>query len=354
MPHPVFPTTRIENSRLPQVDFDHLPFGKVFADHMFVAEFQDGQWQNARIVPYGEIPTNPAISALHYGQSIFEGLKAYRDQKGKVQVFRPYDNMSRMIRSAGRLCMPAITEEIFIGGLKALLELDQEWVPRQPGYSLYIRPFMYAIDEYVGIRPSDSYRFIIFNCPVGNYYTAPLHVKVSDRYVRAFPMGTGFAKVAGNYAAGMLPLKHAREAGYDQLVWLDGKEMKYIEESGTMNLFFQIGDTLVTPIADGTILEGITRDSILGLAIEAGLPVEVRKISIDEVVAAYDRNELKDAFGTGTAATVAQISSITVQDRRLELPALEARTYSNMLGRMLDDIKTSKIQDTRGWIMKLN
>jgi branched-chain amino acid aminotransferase len=349
----VFPITHIEKSSLPQVDFDNLPFGKVFADHMFVAEYRDGHWQNARILPYGEIPTNPAISALHYGQSIFEGLKAYRDQQGNIRIFRPYDNMSRMIRSASRLCMPAVTEEIFIGGLKALLELDQEWVPRKAGYSLYMRPFMYAIDEYVGIRPSDSYRFIIFNCPVGNYYTAPLNVKVSDRYVRAFPMGTGFAKVAGNYAAGMLPLKHARKAGYDQLVWLDGKEMKYIEESGTMNLFFQVGNTLVTPIADGTILEGITRDSILGLAIEAGLPVEVRKISIDEVVAAYDRNELNDAFGTGTAASVAQISSITVQERRLELPPLESRIYSNSLGRMLDDIKTGKTQDTRGWIMNL-
>jgi branched-chain amino acid aminotransferase len=166
-------------------------------------------------------------------------------------------------------------------------------------------------------------------------------------------MGTGFAKVAGNYAAGMLPLKHAREAGYDQLVWLDGKEMKYIEESGTMNLFFQIGNTLVTPLADGTILEGITRDSILGLAVEAGLPVEVRKVSLDEVVAAYDRGDLKDAFGTGTAATVAPISSITVHDRRLVLPAMEDRTYSTLLGRMLDDIKTGKTQDTRGWIMKI-
>jgi len=347
-----FQTQVVEKSRLAEVDFDHLPFGKIFADHMFVAEYRDGAWVDARIVPYGEIPTNPAISALHYGQSIFEGLKAYRNLKGEVQIFRPYDNMSRMIRSAGRLCMPAVTEEIFIGGMKALLSLDQEWVPRQSGYSLYIRPFMYAIDEYVGIRPSDSYRFVIFNCPVGNYYTAPLHVKVSDRYVRAFPMGTGFAKVAGNYAAGMLPLKHAREEGFDQLVWLDGKEMKYIEESGTMNLFFQIGNTLVTPLADGTILEGITRDSILGLAVEAGFPVEVRKISIEEVVTAYDQGQLMDAFGTGTAATVAQISSITVANRRLELPPLESRTYSNRLGSMLQDIKTGTVPDTRGWILK--
>lgn len=344
---------KVAKSRIGEVDFDNIPFGKVFSDHMFIADFIDGKWTNARIVPYEPIPLSPAISALHYGQSIFEGLKAYRDQEGKPQVFRPDANHRRMNKSAERLCMPAISEKYFLGGLMALLEVDQAWIPQNPNNSLYIRPFMFATDEYVGIRPSESYRFIIFCCPVGSYYTAPLKVKVSDHYVRAFPRGTGYAKVAGNYAAGMLPLKFARQEGYDQLVWLDGKEMKYVEESGTMNLFFQIGDTLITPIAEGTILEGITRDSMLKLAKEAGYKVEVRKISIEEVFEAFNKGKLKDAFGTGTAATIAHIHTINYKGFDMVLPAVETREMSNTLRSQLDAIKTGKTADRFGWMVKL-
>ncbi len=344
---------KIAKSHIGEVDFNNIPFGKVFSDHMFMADYIDGKWTQPRIVPYEPIPLSPAISALHYGQSIFEGLKAYRDQNGHPQVFRPEANYKRMNKSAERLCMPPISKEFFLGGLMELLEVDQQWIPTKPDNSLYIRPFMFAIDEYVGIRPSERYRFIIFCCPVGAYYTAPLKVKVSDHFVRAFPRGTGYAKVAGNYAAGMLPLKFARQEGYDQLVWLDGKEMKYVEESGTMNLFFQIGDTLITPAAEGTILEGITRDSMLKLAKEAGYKVEVRKISIEEVFEAYNKGKLKDAFGTGTAATIAHIHTMNYKGFDMVLPAVETRHISNELRRQLDDIKTGRVADKFGWMVKL-
>ncbi len=344
---------KVEKSRIDSVDFENIPFGKVFSDHMFIADYLDGKWTNPRVVPYEPIAMSPAISALHYGQSIFEGLKAYRDQEGNPQIFRPEANHKRMNKSAERLCMPAISEKMFIGGLIELLKIDHEWIPRNNDTALYIRPFMFATDEYVGIRPSENYRFIIFSCPVGSYYTSPLKVKVSDHFVRAFPRGTGYAKVAGNYAAGMLPLKMARQEGYDQLVWLDGKEMKYVEESGTMNLFFQIGDTLITPIAEGTILEGITRDSMIRLAKESGYKVEVRKISIEEVFEAYNKGKLKDAFGTGTAATIAHIFTINYKGFDMQLPPMEERVISNDLRQQLDAIKTGKTADKFGWLVKL-
>lgn len=345
--------SKIKESRISQVDFDNIPFGKVFSDHMFIADYRDGKWCDPRIMPYEPIAMSPAISALHYGQSIFEGMKAYRDPRGAPLLFRPEANHRRMNKSAERLCMPNISKEFFIGGLLALLKVDEQWIPKKDGYSLYIRPFMFATDEYVGIRPSESYRFIIFTCPVGAYYNAPLNVKVSDNYVRAFPRGTGYAKVAGNYAAGMLPLKYAKQEGFDQLVWLDGKEMKYVEESGTMNLFFQIGESLVTPIADGTILEGITRDSTIKLAKDLGMKVEVRKLSIEEVFEAYNKGKLKDAFGTGTAATIAPIQTITYKGFKMTLPAIEERKLSIQLRSALDAIRTGKTTDVNDWIVKL-
>lgn len=345
--------THTTKSNFEKVDWDNIPFGKVFSDHMFIADYIDGKWTDPRIVPYEPIAMSPAISALHYGQSIFEGLKAYRDPAGKPLLFRPDANHKRMNKSAERLCMPAISKEFFIGGLLALLKVDEKWIPNKPGYSLYIRPFMFAIDEYVGIRPSESYRFIIFTCPVGSYYNAPLNVKVSDNYVRAFPRGTGYAKVAGNYAAGMLPLKFARQEGFDQLVWLDGKEMKYVEESGTMNLFFQIGDSLVTPVAEGTILEGITRDSVLKLAKELNLKVEVRKVSIEEVFEAYNKGKLFDAFGTGTAATIAPIQTITYKGFKMQLPPVEGRVMSKKIHQALDAIRTGEVADEHGWMVRL-
>lgn len=342
-----------EKSNINTVDFSNIPFGKVFSDHMLIADYDGNQWTDVRIVPYEPIPMSPAISALHYGQSIFEGLKAYRNQNGEAQVFRPDANCIRMNKSAERLCMPPVTKELFIEGIKALVAIDENWIPNDPNYSLYIRPFMFATDEYVGIRPSDHYRFIIFTCPVGAYYNAPLNVKVSDNYVRAFPKGTGYAKVAGNYAAGMLPLKLAREEGFDQLIWLDGHNLKFVEESGTMNLFFVINNKLVTPVADGTILEGITRDSVITLAKEHNIATDIRKISIEEVFEAYNKGQLQDAFGTGTAATIAPIQTINYKGFTMSLPDIASRTISNNLRTWLDEIKTGKVEDTHNWMVKI-
>jgi len=342
-------TTRANVSRLPEIDFDHLPFGSMFADHMFVCDYRDGKWCDSRILPYQPLALSPATSALHYGQSIFEGLKAFRQINGQSVVFRPEDNHKRMNRSAERLCMPAIGKEFFMDGLMELLRTDEAWIPRPRGFSLYVRPFMFATDEYVGIRPSENYSFIIFCCLVGRYYQSAIHVKVSDDYVRAFPRGTGYAKVAGNYAAGMMPLKLAQQQGFDQLVWLDGREMKYVEESGTMNLFFQFDQTLVTPIADGTILEGITRDSVIRMAKDAGFKVEVRKISIEEVFEAYNHGRLRDMFGTGTAATIAPISSVTYKGFCMELRPTGEREMSLYLSKHLEQIRTGEIADPYGW-----
>lgn len=344
---------RTSKSRISEVDFNNIPFGKVFSDHMFIVDFNGKDWVDARIEPYSNLSISPAISALHYGQSIFEGLKAYRYDNGEARIFRPDANWLRMNKSAERLCMPQMDQKMFVEGIRSLVELDQNWIPEKGGYSLYIRPFMFATDEYVGIRPSETYRFVIFTCPVGSYYSGMVNVKVSDHYVRAFPRGTGYAKVAGNYAAGMMPLKHAREEGFDQLLWLDGKEMKYVEESGTMNLFFVIDDTLITPVADGTILEGITRDSVLKLAQDLEIKTQVRKIAIEEVFEAYNYGKLKDAFGTGTAATIAQLNSITYKGYRMQLPPAEERPISNLLGQTLDDIRHGRAEDRYNWMIKV-
>jgi branched-chain amino acid aminotransferase len=344
---------RVAKSHITEVDFDNIPFGKIFSDHMFVADFDGEKWGDLRISPYGPMELSPAISALHYGQAIFEGLKAYRNQAGEPVIFRPRSNWNRMNKSAQRLCMPAMPEEIFIEGLKALVRLDEAWVPQKEDYSLYIRPFMFAMDEYVGVRPSETYRFVIFTCPVGPYYSAPVKVRVSDAYVRAFPRGTGYAKSAGNYAAAMLPQKLAKQEGYDQLIWLDGEHLKYVEESGTMNLFFVLDNVLITPVADGTILEGITRDSILKLARDLGISADVRKIEIEEIRQAHIEGRLQDAFGTGTAATIAHIAAINYNDDGgdRELPPVTEREISNRLREALDAVKTGKSEDIHHWLL---
>lgn len=341
---------RIAESRISKVDFSNLPFGKVFSDHMFVADYKDGEWQDFRIEPYGPIPMSPAISALHYGQSIFEGMKAYRTADDRIQLFRPLENFKRYNLSSDRMCMPDVPKEVFMGGLEALLKIDHQWIPTGEGNSLYIRPFGFATDDYVGIRPSDTYKFVIFTCPVGPYYNQPLHVKISEDFVRAFPHGTGEAKCAGNYAAAMLPQKLAKEQGFDQLIWMDGKTSQRIEESGTMNLFFVIDNTLITPQTSGTILHGVTRDSVIQLAKHNGWKVEVRDVYAQEIVDAYFAGVLQEAFGAGTAATIAPIQSISYQGRNMELPPVEQAAYWPQLYKWMDDIKHSRTEDTFNWV----
>jgi branched-chain amino acid aminotransferase len=343
-----------KGSKLPFVDFNNIKFGKEFSDHMFVADYKNGEWQDLKILPYAPITLSPACAAIHYGQSVFEGMKAYKNESGEIYLFRPEENAKRINESAVRLCMPEIPQELFMEAIKQLVQIDADWIPAIYGSSLYIRPFLFASEELLGVRPADEYKFMIFTAPVGNYYSEPVHVKIETEYSRACEGGVGYAKAAGNYAASLYPAKLGQDQGFRQLVWTDAKEHKYIEESGTMNIMFHIGDKLVTPSTDlKTTLAGITRDSVLILARELGVKVEERRVSVEEVINAAKNGTLKDAFGTGTAATLAQISSITFNDEKFELPSLENRTLSNEIGQILQDIKRGNLEDTHNWIYKI-
>lgn len=338
-------------SRLPDTDLSNVPFGRVFSDHMFAMDFSGGDWMQPRIVPFANLSLSPAAAVLHYGQSIFEGLKAYRTSDGRVALFRPQANIARMNRSAARMCMPTIPEELFMEALLELVRRDANWIPEGDDASLYIRPFMMAGDEYIGIRPSDSYRFMIFTCPVRSYYAEPVRVKIETEFSRAFPGGTGTAKCAGNYAAALYPAKLAQDKGIHQLVWTDAMEHRYIEESGTMNIFFRIGDTLMTPETGGTILEGVTRDSILRIAKDKGMKVEERRVSVAEVVEAGRNGTLLEAFGAGTAATVAHVASIALGEEVFTLPPVEQRTAALGIAQRLDDIRRGRVADPYGWLV---
>lgn len=342
---------RTEHSRLPGTDLENVKFGRVFSDHMFVMDYRDGQWREPAIVPYAHMQMSPAALVLHYCQTIFEGLKAYRGADGKVSIFRPQANIARMNRSAIRMCMPEIPEDIFLEALKQLVRLDSDWIPHGPDGALYIRPLLFASDEYIGVRPSDGYRFLIFTCPVGTYYKDTVRVKIETEYSRAFPGGTGEAKCGGNYAASLYPAKLAADQGFHQLLWTDGETHQYFEESGTMNVFFRIGDTLLTPDTTGTILRGITRDSIIKIAQSEGIRCEVRRVSVKEVVEALRSGNMKSAFGAGTAATIAHIQSIAYDGIEYQLPAVEERKLTNHIGEVLDDIRRGRRPDPFGWMV---
>lgn len=341
-------------SRIDQVDWDNLPFGKVFSDHMLVMEYANGAWQTPVIDSFTNFQMHPATSVLHYGQTIFEGLKANKNEAGEVLIFRPDMNAERFAESCDRMCMPKIPVNIFVECVRKLVEVDRNWIPNKEGYSLYIRPFIMATDGYIGIKPSDTYKFVIFTCPVGAYYSKPVNVKIEEFYTRAAEGGVGRAKTAGNYAASLYPAKKANEEGFDQLLWTDGKTHQFIEESGTMNVMFIIDNVLITPSEENdTILRGITKKSVIDLARSWGIPVEERKVSVQEIVEAIRANKLQDAFGIGTAATLAHIAKIGFRDEVFELPALETRELSNKLKRSLDNIKSGKEPDTMNWCLKI-
>ena len=349
-----FKVSKTNNSKLSQVDWENLPFGKVFSDHMLVMEYADGKWQTPEIMPFENLSMHPATSALHYGQSIFEGMKANRMVNGEIQIFRPEMNAKRFIESCERMCMPVIPEELFVELVRKTVEFDADWVPNREGYSLYIRPFLIATDEFVGIRPSETYKFIIFTCPVGAYYSQPVNVKVEEHYTRAASGGVGRAKTAGNYAASLFPAKLAQEKGFHQLLWTDAKEHKYIEESGTMNICFVIDGKLITPSEDDdTILRGVTKRSVVDLAKKWGIPVEERKVTVEEIVEAARNGKLQDAFGAGTAATIAHVAKLGFRDEIFELPSIESREFSNKIKTYLDDLKAGKIADEFGWCFKV-
>lgn len=345
-----FKVTQTENSSLSKVDFNNLPFGKTFSDHMFVADYIDGHWTNMEIRPVAPIPTHPGNMAWHYGQEIFEGMKATRDAEGTPLLYRPEKHAKRINYSARRMAMPEIPEDLFIQAVNTIVYMEKAWIPPQPGSALYIRPFMYATDETIGVKASDTYRFIIFVMPVGPYYSQPVKLLAQDTYVRAVVGGVGDAKTAGNYAASLLPATMARKEGYDQVMWLDAIHKKYIQEIGTMNIFFVIGDEVVTPNLDGAILDGITRDSVITLLKDWGVGVSERPITIDEVVEAFKAGKLVEAFGTGTAAVIAPVAKIKYKDTVMELDQnidkISTKVYNTVNG-----IRNRTIEDKFGWII---
>ena len=346
--------TKVENSRISEVDFENLPFGKHFSDHMFVMDYDDGVWGEPTIIPFGDLNLHPATSALHYGQAIFEGMKAQRNDDGEILIFRPEMNARRFNQSADRMCMAQVPEEIFIEGLKTLLELDKVWVSSKEGQSLYIRPYMIATDDYVGIRPSEKYKFLIITSPVGSYYSEPVKVKIETYYTRAAEGGVGRAKAAGNYASSLYPAKLAAEEGYRQLIWTDAKTHTFIEEAGTMNIIFVINDVIITPDeSKDTILKGITKRSVLTIAEDWGYKVEERPVTIVEIIDAIKDGTLQDAFGAGTAATIAPISSIGFEGTDYELPAVADREFSNKVKKYLTNYKKGREEDKFNWLMKV-
>ncbi len=343
--------TKVQQSKEAEVDFDNIPFGRVFSDHMIVADYRDGQWDDFRIVPFGHFTMHPASMALHYGQAVFEGMKASKSKDGEPWLLRPEMHAQRINRSAERLMMPAFPEDVFVEALHALVDLDASWIPPQEGSALYIRPYMFATDEFIGVKPSQTYKFVIFTGPVGPYYAKPVRLKVEQQFVRAVPGGTGEAKAAGNYAGSLLPAHLAQKEGYDQVVWMGGPEMKEIQEVGTMNIFFVIDGTVVTPDTDGAILRGITRDSFLKILAEKNIPTETRKLTIDEVVAAYKAGTLQEAFGAGTAAVVSHVAEIAYGDLHMELPPVADRKIGTMLKDYIDGLRSGRVEDTNNWIV---
>jgi branched-chain amino acid aminotransferase len=345
--------TKVETSKLKEMTLENLPFGRYFTDHMLEADYEDGEWKNIEIKPYQPLLMEPSTAALHYGQAIFEGIKAYKNEAGEAFIFRPFDNFRRFNISAERMCMPTVPEEIFIEGMRMLIELDQNWIPSLPDHSLYIRPFMFSSDPVVGVKPSETYKFMIILSPTGPYYAAPMKIYVEEKYTRAAPGGVGFSKNAGNYGASMLPTALAKKQGYDQVLWTDAFEHKYLQEVGTMNVFFIIGNTAVTPsLEDGTILAGVTRDSAIVMLNEMGLHVEERKITIDELMDAHKSGQLREVFGTGTAAVISMIKELRYKDYTM-LFDTDKSTVAVEVKARLTAIRDGKAEDTHGWMYKI-
>lgn len=339
-------------TKINEVDFDNLSFGSVFTDHMLVADYKNGSWQAPKIMPYQPLSLDPASKIFHYGQSIFEGMKAYKDADGQVWLFRPTDNHARLNTSAQRMAIPELPLEYFMDGLTALLKLEKDWIPTQAGSSLYIRPFMFASGRGFHASPADEYKFIIALAPSGAYFSGKVKVLIEETYARAANGGVGYAKAGGNYAAQFYPTKLATDKGYQQVVWTDDNNHEYIEEAGAMNIFVRINDTLLTAPTNDRILDGITRKSILELANTMGIKTEVRKIKVAEVVEAATNGSLKEMFGAGTAAVVSPISGFGYQGIDYTLPELE-ESYAHTLKTRITDIQYNRTEDKFGWRHKV-
>lgn len=347
---------RIQKTTAPKEKPDQtkLGFGKYYTDHMFIMNYDEGEgWHDPRIVPYGPFSLDPAAMVLHYAQEIFEGLKAYRTADGKIQLFRPEKNMARMNLSCDRLCIPQIDEEFAIKAIKTLVKIDEDWIPTEEGTSLYIRPYIFAVDAHVGVHAAKHLIFAIILSPVGAYYPngiEPVKIFVEQKYVRAVAGGTGFTKAGANYAISLKGQEEAEKQGYVQTLWLDGVERKYVEEVGSMNVFFIIGDEVVTPALVGSILGGITRMSIIELLRSKGYTVNERRLSIEELTEAHKNGQLKEAFGTGTAAVISPIGELKYGDLVMEVNGGKIGETSQMLYDTLTGIQWGRIPDTMGWI----
>lgn len=341
-------------SKINEVDWNNLSFGSQFTDHMLIMNYEDGKWQAPKIKPFSNLSFHPATSVFHYGQALFEGLKAYRQVNGDVIVFHPDMNATRFKESCIRMCMPVIEEEQFVQMILDFVKIEKEWVSDKEGHSLYIRPFMIATEPHVGVKPSDTYQFIIFACPVGQYYKEPVNIKIEEHYTRAASGGIGRAKAAANYGASLYPAQLAKEEGFHQLLWTDAATHEYVEEAGTMNVMFVKDGIIITPSEEqDTILRGVTKRSVVDLAHHWGLPVEERKISVKEIIEGIKDGSLTDAFGAGTAATIAPIAKISYQGTVYELPSVESREFSNRVSKFMGDVKIGKVEDVFGWNFKV-
>jgi branched-chain amino acid aminotransferase len=347
---------KVNQSRIDQVNFDNLIFGNEFSDHMLICLYQNGKWGEALIKPYGPISYLPAMSVLHYGQAVFEGMKAFRQENGEVVIFRAQSHYDRFVRSCKRVVIPEIPKNLFIDGLKKLIDTDKNWVPKEKYKSLYIRPFVFATDEYLGVRASKTYAFVIITSPVGNYYKEginPVKLTTMPDYVRAVKGGVGDAKVPGNYAASLLPAQKALEQGFTQVLWLDANAQSNIEEVGTSNMFFVVNGNLITPFLSGSILQGITRDSVIKLARHKGLSVDERTISIQDVFDWHKSGSLTEVFATGTAAVISPVGSIHHNGNTITLNEKEMGPISKMLYTHLTDIHRGDQPDPFGWCEKI-
>ncbi|PKQ46228.1 branched-chain amino acid aminotransferase [Confluentibacter flavum] len=344
--------TRTKTTKIHDVDFDNLNFGRTFSDHMLVCDYKDGKWQSPEIVPYQPIVLDPSAKIFHYGQSVFEGMKAYKDANDSVWLFRPLENFKRLNISSKRLAIPELPEDIFMEGLKALLKVDSNWIPKKEGSSLYIRPFIFASGNGFHASPADQYKFVIALAPSGAYFSGKVKVLIEETYSRSANGGVGFAKAGGNYAGQFYPTQLAVEKGYQQVIWTDDTNHEYIEEAGAMNIFIRINDTLITGPTSDRILDGITRKSIIDIAKREGIPVEVRKITVSEVVNAAKDGSLKEMFGAGTAAVVSPISGFGYKGIDYDLPELKD-TYATFIKKYITDIQTNKSDDPFGWRVKM-
>jgi len=350
-PAPQIPITRTAVSRLPELDRANLGFGTVKTDHMLVAQFTDGSWHGAEVVPYGPLPLSPAISGLHYGQSVFEGMKAFRGQDGQVLMFRPLDHLARLNRSAEKLAMPPVPAELFLSGLRTLLEVDEAWLGSEPGSQFYIRPVYFASDTHIGVRPATAYHLVILLLPVGAYYKEPVKVFITQAETRAAPGGVGGAKMAGNYARTMRLGREKAADGFHVVLWTDAVQHKFIEEFSTMNAFFVIDGVVVTPRLGGTILDGMTRNAAIRVLQDLGFRVQERDVSVQELLDMAEAGRLTEMFGTGTAAVVSAVKEVHTESHQFTLKAMSEWTVAPKLLEHLHKLRTGQTEDPYGWVV---